>query len=101
MTDAYVLYAVPGWGSVLAEAMLSLCGAPFRIEDVTGFDQPGPALSAIAAKVDALPTLAPVWARNFPGWARGPTEASAAGRAEGFRRRNPRTRRGSPDALPP
>lgn len=40
---AYSVFSVPGWGSVLAEAMLALCPAPARIEDVTGFDQPGAA----------------------------------------------------------
>jgi len=42
-SETYTVFAVPGWGSVLAEAMLALCSAPLRIEDVTGFDQPGPA----------------------------------------------------------
>lgn len=42
-SGTYTLYAVPGWGSALAEAMLALCAVPVRIEDVTGFDRPGPA----------------------------------------------------------
>lgn len=40
-TGSYTLFSVPGWGSALAEAMLALCGAPVRIEDVTDFDRPG------------------------------------------------------------
>lgn len=39
----YTVYSVPGWGSALAEAMLALCCAPVRIEDVTGFERAGPA----------------------------------------------------------
>lgn len=39
----YTVFAVPGWGSTLAEAMLALCSAPVHIEDVSGFDQPGAA----------------------------------------------------------
>lgn len=60
MTDACVLYAVPGWGSVLAEAMLTWCDTPFRIEDVTGFDQPGPSRDRLLAvnPLAQLPTLA-------------------------------------------
>ena len=42
-SGSYTLFSVPGWGSALAEAMLALCAAPVRIEDVTGFDRPGPA----------------------------------------------------------
>ena len=59
MIDAYLLYAVPGWGSVLAEAMLTWCDAPFQIEDVTGFDQPGPARDRLLAvnPLAQLPTL--------------------------------------------
>lgn len=40
-SGSYTVFSVPGWGSALAEAMLALCSAPMRIEDVTGFDQPG------------------------------------------------------------
>ena len=42
-TGLYTVFAVPGWGSALAEAMLALCATPIRIEDVTGFDRPGAA----------------------------------------------------------
>ncbi|HTW75799.1 MAG TPA: glutathione S-transferase N-terminal domain-containing protein [Steroidobacteraceae bacterium] len=55
----YTLFAVRGWGSALAEAMLALCEAPLRIEEVKGFDRPGAArdrllcLNALAQ----LPTL--------------------------------------------
>jgi GST-like protein len=42
MSSNYILYAVPGWGSVLTEAMFTWCGAPFRLEDVSGFDREGP-----------------------------------------------------------
>lgn len=37
----YVLYAVPGWGSAIAEALLVLCDVAPQLEDVTGFDRPG------------------------------------------------------------
>ena len=39
----YVVYGVPGWGSAIAEALLALCGVVPLIDDVTGFDRPGPA----------------------------------------------------------
>jgi GST-like protein len=42
-SGAYTVYSVPGWGSAIAEAMLALCGAPMRLEDVTGFDRGGSA----------------------------------------------------------
>ena len=42
-SGSYTVFSVPGWGSALAEGMLALCSAPVRIEDVTGFDQPGAA----------------------------------------------------------
>jgi GST-like protein len=54
-----VLYGVPGWGSVLVEAMLAWCGAPHDYADVDGFDRPGPARDRLCA-VNALaqvPTL--------------------------------------------
>jgi GST-like protein len=57
--DAYTVFSVPGWGSALAEAMLALCAVPVRIEDVTGFDQPGAARDRLA-RVNPLaqvPTL--------------------------------------------
>jgi GST-like protein len=55
----YVLYAVPGWGSVLAEAMLTWCDVPFRIEDVSGFDKPGPTRDKLLAvnPLAQVPTL--------------------------------------------
>lgn len=49
----HVLYAAPGWGSALTEAMLTWCDAPFRIEDVDGFDEPGPSRDRLLA-VDAM-----------------------------------------------
>jgi len=42
-SGSYTVFAVPGWGSTLAEAMLAMCSAPVHIEDVSGFDQPGAA----------------------------------------------------------
>lgn len=50
---SYTVFSVPGWGSALAEAMLALCSAPVRIEDVTGFDQPGAARDRLLS-VNAL-----------------------------------------------
>jgi GST-like protein len=38
-----VLYGVPGWGSVLAEALLAWCRVPHEYVDVEGFDRTGPA----------------------------------------------------------
>jgi GST-like protein len=37
------LYGLPGWGSVLVEAALVRARLPYTFEDVTGFDEPGPA----------------------------------------------------------
>jgi GST-like protein len=42
-SGSYTVFAVPGLGSTLAEALLALCSVPVRIEDVTGFDQSGAA----------------------------------------------------------
>jgi GST-like protein len=55
----HVLYAVRGWGSTLAEAMLTWCGVPFRLEDVDGFDKPGPARDKLLAAnpLAQVPTL--------------------------------------------
>lgn len=56
---SYTVFSVPGWGSALAEAMLALCSAPVRIEDVTGFDRPGGARERLL-KINSLgqvPTL--------------------------------------------
>lgn len=59
MTQGYVLYGAPGWGSVLAEAMLTWCDAPFRFEDVEGFDRDGPARDRLLAvnPLAQVPTL--------------------------------------------
>lgn len=38
----YRLYGVPGWGSVLVEAALVQARLPYTLEDVSGFDGPGP-----------------------------------------------------------
>lgn len=43
MSERYTLYGAPGWGSAIAELMLTWCGAPFDMVDVEGFDRPGPA----------------------------------------------------------
>lgn len=39
--SAYKVFAIKGWGSVLAEAMLELAGLPYDSE-VAAFDTPGP-----------------------------------------------------------
>lgn len=54
-----VLYGVPGWGSVLAEAMLAWCEVPFEFVDVEGFDKPGPARDVLRAvnPLAQVPTL--------------------------------------------
>lgn len=59
MASDHVLYGAPGWGSALAEAMLVLCGVPWRAEDVAGFDRPGPARDRLAAvnPLAQVPTL--------------------------------------------
>ena len=36
------LYGVPGWGSAISEAMLTLADIPYQFINVEGFDQPGP-----------------------------------------------------------
>ena len=48
-TTSYRLYGVLGWGSVLVEAALVRAGAPYAFEDVTGFDEPGPARDRLLA----------------------------------------------------
>jgi GST-like protein len=55
----YLLFGVPGWGSALVEAMLTWCGAPFGIEDVEGFDRPGPSRDRLLAvnPLAQVPTL--------------------------------------------
>lgn len=42
-SERWTLYGVPGWGSVLAEAMLTRAKAPIDFIDVEGFDKPSPA----------------------------------------------------------
>ncbi|WP_207478020.1 glutathione S-transferase [Arenibaculum pallidiluteum] len=59
---SYVLYGVPGWGSVLAEAMLAWCRQPVRHEEVDGFDREGPA----RARLKAVNPLAQVPALVLP-----------------------------------
>jgi GST-like protein len=56
---SYTVFAVPGWGSALAEAMLALCSVDVRVEDVTGFDQPGPVRDRLLRvnPLGQLPTL--------------------------------------------
>lgn len=55
----FVLYGAHGWGSALAEAALTLCGAPYRFENVHGFDQPGPQRERLVAlnPTAQVPTL--------------------------------------------
>ncbi|HFZ8993419.1 TPA: glutathione S-transferase family protein [Citrobacter freundii] len=36
------VYGVPGWGSAIAEIMLTLADIPYRFVDVKGFDSEGP-----------------------------------------------------------
>ncbi|TWA87853.1 GST-like protein [Azospirillum brasilense] len=57
--EVYRLYGVPGWGSVLTEAMLVQCGVPFVFEDVGGFDAPGAARQRLLAlnPLGQIPTL--------------------------------------------
>ena len=57
--DVHVLYGAPGWGSTLAEALLTWCEVPFRFEDVSGFDAPGPARARLLAlnPLAQVPTL--------------------------------------------
>jgi GST-like protein len=54
-----VLYGVPGWGSVLVEAMLAWCGTPYEFVNVEGFDAPGAARDVLAAvnPLAQVPTL--------------------------------------------
>jgi GST-like protein len=57
--DRWTLHGAAGWGSVISEAMLAFCGAPFDVVDVTGFDSPGPARDRLLALNPAaqVPTL--------------------------------------------
>lgn len=43
------LYGVPGWGSAIAEVMLTMAKIPYRFVDVDGFDRPGPQNDSLAA----------------------------------------------------
>ena len=55
----YTLYGVPGWGSVLTEAMLVQCGVPFTFETVQGFDAEGSVRQRLLAlnPLGQIPTL--------------------------------------------
>jgi len=55
----HVLYGAPGWGSTLAEALLTWCEVPYRFENVSGFDVPGPARSLLLSlnPLAQVPTL--------------------------------------------
>jgi GST-like protein len=59
VSSSYTLFSVPGWGSALTEAMLALCLAPVRIEDVTDFDRPGATRDRLASinSLAQVPTL--------------------------------------------
>ena len=56
---SFVLYGTPGWGSALTEAALVWCDQPYRVEDVTGFTEPGPARDRLLAinPLAQVPTL--------------------------------------------
>ncbi|WP_173087304.1 glutathione S-transferase [Devosia sp. 1635] len=53
------LYGVRGWGSGIAEAMLTLADMQYQLIDVTGFDQPGASRDALTAAnpLAQIPTL--------------------------------------------
>jgi GST-like protein len=57
--DRYLLFGVKGWGSALVEAMLELCGAPFELVEVDGFDTPSAARDRLIAynPLAQVPTL--------------------------------------------
>jgi len=57
--DLPVLYGVPGWGSTIAEALLTWCGVAYGFENVSGFDAPGPARERLLAlnPLAQVPTL--------------------------------------------
>ena len=61
MTDSgrYVLFGVKGWGSALTEALLELCGAPYELVEVDGFDAPSAARDRLLAynPLAQVPTL--------------------------------------------
>ena len=60
MTEqSWTVFGVAGWGSVLAEALLTRCGAPYQYVDVEGFDAPGPARDRLVAvnPLAQIPTL--------------------------------------------
>ena len=52
------LFAVKGWGSVIAEAAFAFAGVPYRLDHVD-FEQPGPALDRLRAAnpLCQLPTV--------------------------------------------
>lgn len=52
-TAEYLLYGARGWGSAIAESMLSAASMPYRFEDVAGFDHPGPSRDRLV-KVNSL-----------------------------------------------
>jgi GST-like protein len=58
-SGSYTLFSVPGWGSAIAEAILALCLAPVRIEDVSDFDRPGVARDRLLSvnPLAQVPTL--------------------------------------------
>jgi GST-like protein len=47
--ESWTVYGAKGWGSVLAEAMLTRCGAPYAFVGIEGFDEPGPARDRLLA----------------------------------------------------
>jgi GST-like protein len=55
----YRLFCATGWGSALVEGFLAIAGLPFEFEDVSGFDQPGPARDHLLAvnPLAQVPTL--------------------------------------------
>lgn len=55
----YRLFGASGWGSALAEAMLAACDIQPEIEDVDGFDHPGPARDRLVTvnPLAQVPTL--------------------------------------------
>ena len=54
----HTLFAVKGWGSVIAEAAFTFAGVPYRL-DLVDFERPGPALDRLRAAnpLCQLPTV--------------------------------------------
>ena len=54
-----MLYGAPGWGSAIAEVMLTLAQMPYQFVYVSGFDRPGPARDRLLAlnPLAQVPTL--------------------------------------------